>query len=107
MKLFLKLSACVALTVAYVLLLTVYPFCAAVFVLGVPVCGLLAILIHELGHLLAYLLLKLEWKRMTLFCVVIEAGKGLRLDESRHIWNASCTCAYRPEIPLQRIQELL
>ena len=59
-------------------------------------------LAHELGHLLAYRLLKLTWVRLSLSLWVLEKGKGLRLDGSRPLFSGSCTCAYDPSLPLRR-----
>lgn len=102
MKTFLKLSVCIAITVGYAFFLIRQPFSPAVFILGIPVCNWLANLVHELGHLLAYALLKLKWKRMVVSFFVFEAGRGFRFDGSRRIYEASCTCVYSPQVPLWR-----
>ena len=102
MRFYLKLSACVVVVIGYAVGLWVAPFSVVTFLLGIPVCNWLANLFHELGHLLAYRLLKLEWKRMVLSFWVIEKGKGISLDRSKRIFDASCTCAYSAQVSLNR-----
>lgn len=102
MKNCLKLSACVLVTAAYLAGLWLFPESFVTFLLGVPICIGLAALFHELGHLLAYRLLKLEWKRLNISCFVLEPGSGLRFDPDRRFFSASCVCAYKPDVPYWR-----
>ena len=102
MKIFLKLSACVVPAVAYGLMLVLYPFSPVTFALGIPVCLWLSSLFHELGHLTAYLLLKLKWKRIVISFFVFDTERGFYFDGQRSIFSASCTCVYSPRIPFWR-----
>jgi hypothetical protein len=102
MKTCFKLCALGAIAAGYGALLMALPFSPATLLLSVPVCVLLSGLAHELGHLLAYRLLKLTWVRLSLSLWVLEKGKGLRLDGSRPLFSGSCTCAYDPSLPLRR-----
>lgn len=102
MKFWLRLFAFAAGTVAYGLGLWLDPLCFTTFVLGIPVCNWLANLFHELGHLFAYTLLKLKWKRMVISCFVFERGKRPDVDLQRGLFSASCTCAYFPYVPFWR-----
>ena len=102
MKTCFKLCALGAIAAGYGALLMALPFSPVTLLLSVPVCVLLSGLAHELGHLLAYRLLKLTWVRLSLSLWVLEKGKGLRLDGSRPLFSGSCTCAYDPSLPLRR-----
>ena len=102
MKIWLKLSACALLAVAYFVLLALYPFSLLTFLPGILVCAGFASLIHELGHRLAYALLGLKWKRTTFSIFVLDADSGLRMDKDRPFFSASCVCAYDPEIATWR-----
>lgn len=102
MKIFLKLSACLILPVAYGLMLVLRPFSPVTFGLGIPVCLWFSSLFHELGHLTAYVLLKLKWKRTVISFFVFDAEKGFYFDGQRSIFSASCTCAYSPRVPFWR-----
>ena len=102
MKIWIKLSACLCVFAAYILLLVLRPFSAAGLVLGALVCNWFANAVHELGHLIAYRLLKLKWKRMVISFFVFEAGQGVRFEKDRGIYAASCTCAYAPETAIWR-----
>jgi hypothetical protein len=102
MKFWLHLFAFAAITAAYSLGLWLDPLNIITFALGIPACNWLANLFHELGHLLAYRLLKLEWKRMVISCFVLEHGKAPRVDSRQGLFSASCTCAYRPCVPFWR-----
>ena len=93
-----KLLGCVLVAAAYGVGLWLRPFGVVTFLLGIPVCGWLAVLFHELGHLLAYRLLKLQWKRMAVFCFLFEPGKPPRIQQQGKLL-ASCTCAYDPQTP--------
>lgn len=107
MRFCLELCAFAAVTVAYGFRLWLDPLCLITFVLGIPVCNWLANLFHELGHLLAYTLLKLEWKRMVISCFVFERGKRPGVDLQRRLFSASCTCAYFPCVPFWRYRVAL
>ena len=102
MKIFLKLSACVAVAAAYGVLLAMLPFFPLTFALGVLVCNWLANLVHELGHLAAYFLTGLQWKRMVVSFFVFDRKEGFRFDGQQRIYAASCTCAYDPQVPYWR-----
>lgn len=107
MNRFLKLFAWLATVAAYGLGLWQAPFSVITFVLGIPVCNWLVNLFHELGHLLAYLLLKLEWKRMVVSFLIWERGKGVRIDLRQRLYAASCTCTHRVTVPLWRYRVAL
>lgn len=102
MKFYLKLSACIAVAVAYGLGLWLEPGSLFTLTLGLPVCIWLATVFHELGHLLAYWLLKLRWKRLAISCFVLERNKGLRIDREQKLLSAACACAYDPQVPFWR-----
>ena len=102
MKFYLKLTFCIGWFVTYGWLLWLRPFWWLTFMLGIPVCVWLACWCHELGHLFAYRLWKLVWKRMAVGWFVLKRGKGLHLDRHRPLWQAGCTCAYDPDIPVWR-----
>ena len=102
MKTGFKLAACALVVAAYLALLVLWPYSDIAFLPGLLVCNFLASLVHELGHLAAYGLLRLKWKRMAVSFFVFEAGTGFRFDGSRGVFEASCTCAYDPQIPLWR-----
>lgn len=99
MKFYLKMSAFVLTAVAYGLGLWLCPYTLFTFVLGIPVCCWLVSLLHELGHFLAYRLLKLEWKQMIISNIVFERDNGIRIDEQQKFFTAGCTCTYQPEKP--------
>jgi hypothetical protein len=82
--------------------LALQPFSPVTFLLGVLVCNWLANLLHELGHLLAYKLLGLRWKRMVCSFFVFTAAEGFRFDKNRGLYEASCTCAYDSAVPAWR-----
>ena len=102
MVFFLKLLACIAACITYGAGLWLQPFSPVTFILGIPVCLWLVSFLHELGHLLAFLLLKLEWKRMVISFFVFERRKGVRVDRRQRLFAASCTCAHRTTVPLWR-----
>lgn len=97
-----KLLACVALSAAYGLGLWLAPFSPVTFLLGVPLCSWLATAFHELGHLLSYKLLRLEWKRMQISFLRFERGKKPAFDLQQRLFAGSCTCAYAPIVPYWR-----
>ena len=102
MKIGLKILLSVLCAAAYIALLILMPFSWLTFLPGLLVCSWLATWIHETGHLAAYAMLKLTWKRMVVSCFVLDREKGLFFDTSRSLFAGSCTCAYSPEIPLWR-----
>lgn len=96
---YLKLSLCGMIAAAYGCGLWLSPFSVFTFAAGIPVCIWLVSVCHELGHLLAYRLLGLSWKRLAVSVLVWEKGTGLRVDAQRRFFAASCTCTYQPHIP--------
>ena len=96
--------SCIFAAVAYGLGLWLYPASPVTYFLGILIgCGL-ASLIHELGHLAAYRLLKLSWRRLEFACFVFRRGEGVRIDTRKRFFAASCTCAYDPSVPYWRYQ---
>lgn len=104
MGFFFGLSACSVAIGVYGLCLWFFPLCPATVLLGILVCCWPVSLLHELGHLLAYRLLNLQWKRMRFSCLIWEPGKGMHLDRQGNFFAAGCTCAYDAQIPLWRYE---
>ena len=97
-----KLSAGIAAILGYGFLLWLAPFSVWAFLLGVPVCFFLAALFHELGHVLAYKLLDIPWKRMVISFLEFRPGQGLQINRQQKPFAASCTCAYLETISYGR-----
>ena len=85
--------------IGYIVGLWLCPDSALTLVLGLPTWIFVATACHELGHFFVYRLLKLQCKRMVIFCFVWEQGKGFSVDRERKLLSASCTCLYDPYVP--------
>lgn len=102
MKLYWKWAACLVGAVGYGIVLWQWPFSPVSFLLGAAVCSYIVRLWHELGHLLAYLLLGLEWKRLRFLGLVFEPGKGVKIARDETGFSSCCTCAWSSRVPVWR-----